>query len=132
MLKITVATHKISNETIPKDTVLDYQTIFQPWREYVDGAPKSGVNIVYKISTWLKAGEYSDPNTPPIAGDFKEYGSLKYKLSDSELADLKANTGDFYNVFQGVQNILKAKIESGWNAYTGVGEGNVIDYTSAI
>lgn len=131
MLKITVATHKTSNETIPKDTVVEYDPYFITDRVKDGEGYKEQTSIKFKNRTWAKAADYEDGVTPQIQGVFKEYGDAYiYILSDAQVTEIKNQTGEFANVFNGIQNIIIAAIEDGWGngKYTGVGEGNVVYY----
>ncbi len=134
MLKIIVSTKTISNITVPKDSVVEFDPYFVTHRVYDKVAEKykEQTSIIFTNKTWGKAADYQDGTTPELQEPFKQYGQ-KYKvaLTDEQMEELEAGTGEFSNVFIGVQNIIIAAIENGWPAYTGVGEGNV-EYYKAV
>lgn len=132
MLKIKVSTHTQSNITISKDSVIEFDPYFKTDRVTNGGSFKEVTSIIYKLKTWGKASDYQDGVTPQIDDSFKEYGpNYTVQLTDEQMNELETGTGEFENVFQGVQNIIIKSLESGWKSYPGVGKGNV-EYYKAI
>jgi len=139
MLKITVSTKTISKITVTANSVVEFDPNFVTRRIYDEATEKykEQTRIVFTNKTWGKAADYQDGTTPDLEGSLQEYGQ-KYvvALTDEQMAELEAGTGEFENVFQGVQNIIIKAIEDGWSmggvTYTGVGEGNVIYYKAVF